>query len=1493
MVVVDAAGHPLKYDALNVFESIVATQAARLELDVPGPGGKGWQRTDSFVDTSGDEILDEDWKQRLAEGSNHIQRETWVPANDPHYDAKVFPVVHPHGTGSVLSEVGAGGLQRHARNRLLLLQSWFRRSAHWAFWFLNRLIQSELFFKNKKRREAGRAGASNPNDPDPIVRLFGTAQPADIPESSEWWKRQQRDLFALTDPAEMGLMQCMVTVTANDSSPEMLAAIRRGPCAAPTEEEHIEYLLQRKRRDQERPAFENHSLEHVLAFQRRVGALKDNFLRRGECTPLGRVKDWWDRTEAQARAALHSHILVWMKPREVVANFKPLPSIPRQAPGSEPRQRPKDQIVKKLTDDAYQEDNCYQHAFMGRIQTEMVRPAVEGWIDDWGHGGFGDYEKLRIAGLARAIQSKLYLHSCSKKYCLQGRTTCRFFFPWPEQPQQQYDENTERVAGQRRCVEDDQWVNPHVLYLAMFSPATVHCLPFDPYHGADTARQYCAKYASKAEKWYYLETQRDELRDFIKARTVGLCMAHNRLLGFRVVRNTRPVQFTPTEFVPQREKRTPRHDDHVKRVIAYPDPEFYLSYSGKYFFRHPDLRHLRIEQYTRYFSITSERDTADNRCVEDTVFEDDDVIERELHHRHYDEFSEHQLPGSVFPSVASGVGGSRRRRQARLAVSRVPFLEPLADKREAFYEQRLLLGLSWYCSESPAKANVEGPLLWRFRWDAPNAEALGGARLDSQEIVVGGDPVSFEHRCSVLEKYFGEDAHNIICVCCAGEGSAGICKSCKDAVGFHKCCRSPRVRWRKGTLFAGELDVHRVMFHLHLRGIPLDTLRQKADEYIASGLMRWSEASATLRSIEEERGMGRTVNDVGIDGDAVQESNKPCGRYTADGLAALLAERESKLQVSECDGITDQWRVYKEIVDALATGTKLRMMVQASAGTGKSFMMTTAMLWCVVHGKQAKAAAPTGIAASNIEIEGTSINATTLHAMFDFDADFMTKLDFSKCETNKKVKELVELDVLFLDEVSMIDEVAWTALTEMMSLADHCRRPEAKENLDDPFGSVAIVLLGDFKQLPPATSNAPFIVVPYVYETFCFRVLRQNRRVVSGDEKRSDELNDFHGVLHDVSYGNPTDRVRRFLVQCYVRGARVGCAERSELEGSTSVFTKRRFRDRWNRALVRRVAKHHNHTIKLKGRVRARGARGKDWYSDRRTELARKKSRTQSLWNLQLSGDWHGSSETSRHRAEPHLMRCMLVSNLSLEQRFCNGAQGRALHWHPEMQQRRKAISASHPELLVRFAKESSMSKPEMVPDLDFMDVTARQETLASVQGQPVLLQVPLVPSYALTVHKTQALSLRHTVRGCLEGVFAYGQVYVLISRVTDPRNMELVGVPPADMLHEVAAALKKDGLDPVECFRRCVSVTNDFTYKPGFDDLRDRFAARYVRENAVPVVIRNLEEMLNPQPRAAAVLHRLLEWIDRADIASQVGKPKPSFCNFGRRTHFSHRSRR
>ena len=62
------------------------------------------------------------------------------------------------------------------------------------------------------------------------------------------------------------------------------------------------------------------------------------------------------------------------------------------------------------------------------------------------------------------------------------------------------------------------------------------------------------------------------------------------------------------------------------------------------------------------------------------------------------------------------------------------------------------------------------------------------------------------------------------------------------------------------------------------------------------------------------------------------------------------------------------------------------------------------------------------------------------------------------------------------------------------------------------------------------------------------------------------------------------------------------------------------------------------------------------------------------------------------------------------------------------------------------------MAKAELFPDIDTLDVVARQEALKT-RGEPQMLQLPLVPAYALTIHKTQALSIKHRVNGCLEAV--------------------------------------------------------------------------------------------------------------------------------------------
>ena len=115
MVIDPSAGHPLKYDDLTILESAVASSHVRIELDVQH--GKGWRRTGISIDTQGEDGLGDAWCEDISLGARHILQMTYVPARDEHYDARLFPHVHPYGTGSVRSEFGSGGLLHHVRNR--------------------------------------------------------------------------------------------------------------------------------------------------------------------------------------------------------------------------------------------------------------------------------------------------------------------------------------------------------------------------------------------------------------------------------------------------------------------------------------------------------------------------------------------------------------------------------------------------------------------------------------------------------------------------------------------------------------------------------------------------------------------------------------------------------------------------------------------------------------------------------------------------------------------------------------------------------------------------------------------------------------------------------------------------------------------------------------------------------------------------------------------------------------------------------------------------------------------------------------------------------------------------------------------------------------------------------------------------------------------------------------------------------------------------------
>ncbi|KIJ10633.1 hypothetical protein PAXINDRAFT_85751 [Paxillus involutus ATCC 200175] len=57
-------------------------------------------------------------------------------------------------------------------------------------------------------------------------------------------------------------------------------------------------------------------------------------------------------------------------------------------------------------------------------------------------------------------------------------------------------------------------------------------------------------------------------------------------------------------------------------------------------------------------------------------------------------------------------------------------------------------------------------------------------------------------------------------------------------------------------------------------------------------------------------------------------------------------------------------------------------------------------------------------------------------------------------------------------------------------------------------------------------------------------------------------------------------------------------------------------------------------------------------------------------------------------------------------------------------------------------------------------------------------LQFPVRVGYAMTINKAQGQSVKHVGLDLQSGVFPHGQLYVALSRCTNPRNVKVVFRP-------------------------------------------------------------------------------------------------------------------
>ena len=88
---------------------------------------------------------------------------------------------------------------------------------------------------------------------------------------------------------------------------------------------------------------------------------------------------------------------------------------------------------------------------------------------------------------------------------------------------------------------------------------------------------------------------------------------------------------------------------------------------------------------------------------------------------------------------------------------------------------------------------------------------------------------------------------------------------------------------------------------------------------------------------------------------------------------------------------------------------------------------------------------------------GTDVQATTIHALMELDCEMKSKFDFAS-PGHPKVAAMLALEVLFINEVSMIDVGCWRTVSELFAAVGRSKRPDARAA--DDFGEIHLILFG-------------------------------------------------------------------------------------------------------------------------------------------------------------------------------------------------------------------------------------------------------------------------------------------------------------------------------------------------------------------------------------------------------------------------------------------------
>ncbi|MGL5962364.1 MAG: DEAD/DEAH box helicase [Cetobacterium sp.] len=400
-----------------------------------------------------------------------------------------------------------------------------------------------------------------------------------------------------------------------------------------------------------------------------------------------------------------------------------------------------------------------------------------------------------------------------------------------------------------------------------------------------------------------------------------------------------------------------------------------------------------------------------------------------------------------------------------------------------------------------------------------------------------------------------------------------------------------------------------------------------------------------------------------------------------------------------------------EIIQAI--NNKQNVFITGPGGTGKSTIIKYLANETTL-GRRIGITAMTGAAA-------VLINGQTLHSYLGIGLgkDSVDDLVRKIINRSKIKKNWDDLDILVVDEISMLSDELFIKLNEVAK--------QLRSN-EKPFGGIQLVFAGDFLQLPCIKGNFCFECDDWLdcsFTTFHLtKILRQH------DVR-------FQECLNNARYGRMTLEDIEYCTMNHHRS----WPSKTGLQPDDSLRKESRIKP--TRILCHNDDVNEINERKLK-KLNATEIKKYDFDIEYNPIFYDPRKHQFIFQDI-----------TKICNAQPTIClavgaQVMLLINIDTKNGLVNGSRGVVLEF-------------TNNELPVVLFKNGS----KLVIDFHKYEVTEGKKLIGTI------FQIPLKLAYAITVHKSQGMTIDSAIID-LNGVFEYGQAYVALSRVKDVNSLYL-----------------------------------------------------------------------------------------------------------------------